>query len=258
MSAKGAVSAEAQEFRGRTAVVTGGGSGIGRAVAYELARRGARVVIVSRDAERLGASAEAMRADGLDVAALTGDIADPALLTRLAELAPQVDVLVNNAAIFASYDDVDRVPLDEIDHVFAVNVRAALLLARHVLPGMKQRGFGRIVSIGSVAATLGAAGQVAYSASKAALEGMTRSLAAECSRRGVTCNLIEPGLIASDRAMQNIDVETRDALVRATPLGRPGTVEEVAFAACFLASERASFITGATLPVSGGIGLGVV
>ncbi len=246
------------EFEGQTVVVTGGGSGIGCGIAHEFARRGAHVVIVSRDGERLEGAAESMRCEGLAVEALIGDISDPALLTRLTEAAPQIDVLVNNAAIFASYGDVEEVPLDEIDHVFAVDVRAALLLVRHVLPGMKERGYGRILNIGSMAASLGAAGQVAYSTAKAALEGLTRSLAAECSRRGVTCNLIEPGLITSERAVRNIAPEIRDCLVRATPLRRAGTVEEVAYAACFLASGRAAYITGATLPVSGGLGLGIL
>jgi 3-oxoacyl-[acyl-carrier protein] reductase len=245
------------EFAGQTAVVTGGGSGIGRGIAHELARRGARVVLISRDSERLESVARALQAAGHEAQALVGDIADPALLTRLASVAPEVDVLVNSAAVFASYGDVDEVPLDEIDHVFSVDLRAALMLVRHVLPGMKARGYGRIVNIGSIAATLGASGQVAYASAKAALVGMTRSIAAECSRRGVTCNLIEPGLIASERALAKIDPQIRDCLVRATPLGRPGTVEEVAHAACFLASRRAAFITGATLPVTGGLGLGV-
>jgi 3-oxoacyl-[acyl-carrier protein] reductase len=250
--------ASGADFEGQIAVVTGGGSGIGHGVARELARRGASVVIISRDGERLQEAAKAMCAEGLDVRTLAGDIADPALLTHLAETTPEVDILINNAAVFASYGDVEDVPLDEIDRVFAVDVRAALLLVRHVLPSMKQRGYGRIINISSVAASLGAAQQVAYSAAKAALEGMTRALAAECSRRGITCNAIAPGLIASERAMRSIDPEIRDCLVRATPIGRPGTVDEVAYAACFLASKRAAFITGVCLSVTGGMGLGVV
>lgn len=246
------------ELAGQAAVITGGGSGIGRGVARELAQRGARVVLVSRDSERLESAANELLAAGHDAVALVGDIADPALLARLGSEAPKVDILVNSAAVFATYGDVDEVPLDEIDHVFAVDLRAALMLVRHVLPGMKERRYGRIVNIGSIAASLGAAGQVAYASAKAALAGMTRSVAAECSRRGVTCNLIEPGLIASERALAKIDPEIRDCLVRATPLGRAGTVEEVAHAACFLASKRAAFITGATLPVTGGLGLGVL
>jgi len=243
---------------GRTAVVTGGRTGIGRGVARELARAGARVVSIARDAALLERAVVELRAAGLDVVGLAGDVTDPSLLPRLDALAPEVDVLVNNAAVFATYGDLDAVPLEELDAVLAVDLRACLILARHVLPGMKARRFGRIVQIGAVAATVGAAGQVAYATAKAALGGMTRSLAAECSRRGVTCNLIEPGLIESERAVTRIAPEIRDCLVRATPMRRPGTVEEVAYAVAFLASERASFITGATLPVAGGLGLGVL
>lgn len=246
------------EQSGRTAVVTGGRTGIGRAVARELARAGVRVISIARDAELLERSVAELRTEGLDVVALAGDVTDPSLLLRLDALAPVVDILVNNAAVFASYGDLDAVPLEELDAVLAVDLRACLILARHVLPGMKARRFGRIVQIGSAAATLGAAGQVAYSTAKAALGGMTRSLAAECSRRGVTCNLIEPGLIESERALARIAPEIRACLVRATPMRRPGTVEEVAYAVAFLASNHASFITGATLPVSGGLGLGAI
>ncbi len=245
------------ELDGRTAVITGGRTGIGRAVAALLARGGARVVLISRDAELLEEATAELCTEGLDAVPLVGNVDDPHLLPRLEALAPEVDILVNNAAVFATYGDLDGVPLAEIDAVLAVDLRACLVLARHVLPGMKERGFGRIIQIGSVAGTVGAAGQVAYASAKAALTGMTRSLAAECSRRGVTSNLIEPGLIASERAVEKIAPETRTHLVNATPMGRPGTVEEVAYAVAFLASERASFITGATLPVSGGLGLGV-
>ena len=246
-----------RDFDGKTALITGGGTGIGRAIAEELAREGAAVVLVGRSSEPLETAVAGLQAAGCNARSLAGDVTDPELLPRLEATAPRIDILVNNAAAFASYGPLDEVPLAEIDQVLAVDLRAALLLIRYVLPGMKRRGYGRIITIGSVAGTLGAAGQVAYATAKSGLQGLTRSVAAECSRGGITCNLIEPGRISSRRAIEKIPTETRDSLVRATPLGRAGTVEEIAYAAAFLASGRAAFITGATLPVSGGIGLGL-
>jgi len=246
-----------REFEGRTAVITGAGTGIGAATAEELARSGARVILVSRKADRLEQTAKRLRDEGHDALALAADITDPTLLVRLAELAPEVDILVNNAAVFASYGPVEEVPQDEIDALFDVDLRAVLILVRFVLPGMKRRSFGRIINIGSVAGSLGAAGQVAYSTAKCALEGMTRAVASECSRQGVTCNLVEPGLIATERVTQEIPEEIRDHLIRATPVARAGSAEEVAYAVAFLATQDAAFITGATLPVGGGIGLGI-
>jgi NAD(P)-dependent dehydrogenase (short-subunit alcohol dehydrogenase family) len=245
------------EFDGQTAVITGGGAGIGYAIAAELAHGGARVVLISRDREHLEAAAEDLCGAGLEAIALAGDVTDPDLLSRLEGVAPEVDILVNNAAVFASYGPLEDVPLPEIDAVLAVDLRAYLILARHVLPGMKRRGFGRIVNIGSLAGSIGAGGQIAYATAKSALWGLTRSIAAECGRKGITCNLIEPGLISSERALAKIAPEIRDHLIRAAPLRRPGTVEEIAYAAAFLASRKASFITGVTLPVGGGMGLGI-
>ena len=182
------------ELAGRTALVTGGGTGIGTAVAIELGRMGARVILSSRDRERLEQAAERMRTEGLEAEVLALDLRSPDLEERLRDSVAAVDILVNNAAVFASYGAVEEVPLDQIDDVFEVDLRAALRLVRHVLPAMKDRGWGRIVNIGSVAGSLGAAGQVAYSTAKAGLRGLTTSAALEGGPFGVTSNLVEPGL----------------------------------------------------------------
>jgi NAD(P)-dependent dehydrogenase (short-subunit alcohol dehydrogenase family) len=247
--------ASVQDYADRTAVITGGGTGIGAAIALELARRGARVVLTSRRSDRLQQVAQRLRALGLEAAVLAGDIRESALLDELSVLAPRVDILVNNAAVFAPYGMLEDILWSEIDDVLEVDLGAALRLVRFVLPGMRARGYGRIVNIGSVAGRLGAVGQVAYATAKAALEGLTRSVAIECAGAGITCNLIEPGLVETERVMARISPEIRAHLIAATPVGRAGRPEEIAHAAAFLASDSASYITGVTIPVSGGIGL---
>ena len=237
----------------RTIVVTGGGSGIGRAVARELASSGARVIVVGRSLQSL----EETALDLPSIEAFVGDVRDDAWLAELDRRTDGVDVLVNNAASFAAYGPISEVPVGEFDDCHATIVRGSFLAARHVMPGMKERGFGRIVNVGSVVAGQGSAVQAAYTSAKAALVGLTRSLALEGAPHGVTCNLVEPGLIATARTEGVLSPEIFESLVAATPVGRAGTPEEVARAIAFLASDAASYVTGVTLPVSGGLGLGL-
>jgi 3-hydroxybutyrate dehydrogenase len=245
------------ELEGRTAVITGAGRGIGRGVALELARAGARVVAVGRGVEALAATCAAVEAEGGRALPLAADIRDAGWLARLDEVAPAADVLVNNATSFPPYGALDDVPPESVDEVLDTVVRAALRLVAHVLPGMKERGFGRIVNVGTVAASRGALRQAAYATAKAALGGLTRSVALEGARHGVTCNELELGLILTERIAKAVPAEVQRALVASTAVGRAGTVEEVAYVVRFLASPRASYVTGATIPVSGGFGLGL-
>lgn len=245
------------ELTGKLALVTGAARGIGRAVALELARAGAEVVLLARTIDALESVRAEVEAEGGRARCLFGDLTDPALFEQLEAELPVVDVLVNNAACFATYGPFENVPAVEVERVMDVDLHAGMRLVRLVLPGMKRRGFGRILHIGSVAGTLGGAGQVAYSTAKSALRGLTVSVAVECARRGVTSNLLELGLVTTERTSAAIEPQIREALVRNTPVGRPGTPEEVAYAVRFLASPRAAYITGAVLPVSGGLGLGL-
>lgn len=246
-----------RELAGRTAVVTGAGQGVGRAVAIELARAGARVVCVGRTDDKLAGTVAAVEEAGGRALALAADIRDPAWLVRLDEVAPEVDVLVNNAVGFPPYGPLEDVPDEAIDEVLEVVVRASLRLIAHTIGGMKARGFGRIVNVGTVAASRGALRQVPYATAKSALAGMTKSVALEGARHGVTCNELELGLVLTERVVRVVPAEVREALVANTAVGRAGTVDEIAHAVRFLASPRAGYVTGVTLPVSGGFGLGL-
>jgi NAD(P)-dependent dehydrogenase (short-subunit alcohol dehydrogenase family) len=242
---------------GRCAVVTGAARGVGLAIARALGQAGARVVLISRDEQALNVAREKLIGEDVDAETLVADINTKDWFGRLDEVAPSVDILVNNAAAFATYGRLQNVERQEIDQVFQTCLISSLRLARHVLPGMTERGFGRVIQIGSVAGSVGAAGQVAYASAKAGLVGLTTSIAVETGRHGVTCNLLELGLVTTERTKSEIPDEIRNHLVRNTPVGRPGRPEEIASAVVFLASPDAAFITGAVIPVTGGLGLGL-
>lgn len=239
----------------RVALVTGGSRGIGAACVELLARQGWSVAFFSRGGrEQTGLRTEAWRGEGLDVSWYACDVSSPeevqSAMARVLLDLRHVDLLVNNAAIaqIGLFTDTTE---EQWRRMFAVNVDGAYRCTRAVLPGMISRGKGAIVNISSMWGEVGASCEVAYSASKAALIGMTRALAKELGPSGVRVNCITPGVIDTDMNAA-LDADTRQELMDETPLGRLGTPEEVARAVAFLAGEEASFITGQVLGVSGG------
>jgi NAD(P)-dependent dehydrogenase (short-subunit alcohol dehydrogenase family) len=234
---------------GRRALITGATNGFGRATALRLAADGAdEVVVHGRDAERGADTVAAIGAAGSRGRFIAAELDDPDDVRRLAEEAGEVDILVNNGgiSIWGPTTDFD---LSDSDELFDVNVRAAFILVGALAPGMAQRGMGSIINLSSMAGRLGLAGGASYSATKASLEAMTRAWTAEYSPRGVRVNAVAPGPAVTGTPTPR---EFLDKLGADTALGRVAEPEEIAEVIGFLASDRASYVTGAVIPVDGG------
>jgi NAD(P)-dependent dehydrogenase (short-subunit alcohol dehydrogenase family) len=236
-----------RDLEGVSALVTGATSGIGRAAAEELGRHGAEVIVHGRDAGRGSAVVNTITGQGGKARFVAADLNDPAQLDDLVEQVGVVDVLVNNAGFswFGSTADLDGATYDRL---FDANVRAAYFLVAALAPKMAARGSGSIVSVGSMAGQIGLAGSAAYAATKAALVAMTRAWAAEFSPSGVRVNAIAPGPVVTNGAAP----ERIEALGATTLLGRPAEPGEIADVIAFLASLKASYITGAVIAADGG------
>jgi 2-hydroxycyclohexanecarboxyl-CoA dehydrogenase len=244
------------EFQDRAALVTGGASGIGKAVVLGLAGRGARVGIC--DVNAAGAEAVAAELDGSGLA-IPMDVTDMgsvrAGVARAVESLGPPDVLVNAAG----WDRIMRfLESDETfwDQVIAVNFRGVMATCHAVVPYMVERGSGAVVNVASEAGRAGSSGEAVYSGAKGAVIAFSKALAREVARHGVRVNVVTPGLTDTPFLQRNIDEghgKLMDAITRTTPLQRTSTPEEVAEAILFLASDRASFTTGETLSVSGGL-----
>ncbi len=269
------------DLSGRVALVTGGSRGLGRADALTLARAGADVAIADiqlesdsgEDAEQYGALAQAARAQGMvyteatvdeiralgrRALALKCDVTDrsqvDATVGRVVEELGSVDILVNNAGTLDHVAQFHQQSPQLWERDLRVNLTGGFNCAQAVWPHMKERGWGRIVNMASVAGTLGGFGQASYSTTKAGILGLTRTLALEGGRHGITCNAIVPGVIGTE-AFNMGNPEMNERMIRRTAMRRAGDPQDIANAIAFLCSDLAAYVTGVGLTVSGGIEL---
>jgi NAD(P)-dependent dehydrogenase (short-subunit alcohol dehydrogenase family) len=254
ISNRGQGKTEMSDLHGKTALVTGGTSGIGRAAAVALAGRGAHVVLSGRDVTRGEQAVAAIRSAGGTADFVKADLGDEAGARALARRAEElggghVDILVNNAGIFP-FGPTHEATETDFDQVYAVNVKVPFFLVAELAPKMAARAAGAIVNVTTMVAEFGMANMALYGASKAALVLLTKSWAAEYGPSGVRVNAVSPGPTRTEGTAGM--GEALDQLASAAPAGRPGLPEEIAAAITYLASDEASFVQGALLPVDGG------
>jgi NAD(P)-dependent dehydrogenase (short-subunit alcohol dehydrogenase family) len=251
-------------FQDRVALITGGASGLGLAVARQMSAEGARLVLVDWDALSLDAAAEAILASGGHVRRLSGDVSDAATATAAADLARsefgRLDVLFNNAGIDPlNARSVIDTEVADWDRILAVNVKSAYLMSRAAIPLMRAGGGGSIVNTASIAGLKPAGDEAAYSVSKAAMVSLTGTLALDFAADGIRANCVCPGFMEMVMTDRRRDLTEEQQAARAAgasarvPLGRQGTYDEVAKAVLFLAGPDASYITGVSLVVDGGL-----
>ncbi len=242
----------------RTALITGGGSGIGLAIAGKFVQAGIRTIITGRDGEKLKA-AQAQLGDLCHP--VVQDLADlpaiPGFVEQLIQQYGHIDILVNNAGINMK-KEFTEVTDEDFSRILLTNVQSVFALSREVVKFMLLHGKGNIINISSMASQYGIPKVIAYTASKSAIEGMTRAMATELSPKGILVNCIAPGFIATDMSAKALDgdPERKQKVFSRTPMGRLGEPSAIGDAALFLASEQASYVTGVVLPVDGGNSIG--
>lgn len=242
----------------KIAIITGGGSGIGFAIAEKFVQNNIRIVIVGRDQHRLdnaknklGGLCDSFSCDLNDLNEI------PKLVNKIIDMHGQIDILVNNAGINMK-KDFTEVSDEEFQQIIKTNVTAVFSLSREVVKKMLQQGSGSIINISSMASQYGLPKVIAYTASKSAIEGMTRAMAVELSPKGIRVNCIAPGFIVTDMTAKalNDDSERKQKVISRTPMGYMGDPADIANAALYLANGESKYVTGIVLPVDGGNSIG--
>jgi NAD(P)-dependent dehydrogenase (short-subunit alcohol dehydrogenase family) len=238
---------------GKVAIITGGGSGIGKAIAQAFVREGAKVVIAGRDSKRLDRAATEIGADCLAVSADVSNVANVEnLVSATINRFKKINILVNNAAVLLP-GTAESISEESFDQTFAINVKGLWLLSRAVLPYMRAAGGGSIANIASVLSMVGARNRVAYSASKGAVMAMTKAMALDHAAENIRVNCIAPGIVETEMVARfSTDENARKQRVALHPMGRFGQPQEVASAAVFLASDESGWTTGSVVTIDGG------
>lgn len=244
------------DLSGRVALITGSGSGIGKAIAFAMARQGADIITNDISGccaeDTMAEICEEFDCDGMF---FTSDVTDSDqvddMVKQVMEKYGTIDILVNNAG--TTRDNlIMRMPEDEFDFIMRTNLRSAWVCSKAVIRPMMKKRYGRIINMSSASGLMGQVGQTNYSASKAGMIGLTKALAREVASRGITVNAVAPGFIQT-ALTEKMPQDILDQLMQFIPVGRQGTVDDVSHAVLFLASEEASYITGQVLSVDGGL-----